>query len=283
MRPVGFTSFSNPTCVLSGINNVYEGNVKLEMEASVAGGLTFARNDRSYLTASFYYDGTPAAVADAAAYVQSNRGKAEFLLCSPELPPEGETYANTYDRISSDVLVPHAGFVNIVSILSAYLDRSPRVYLQQISPLSRGTTKLSFSGNSILGGNIAAFNFENKIRNPLYSGYTKASLPSVYADQINSASFRFDAVSVYSTVDSRPSPYLMLPGDKLTISMSKTRPAIDRAKDSGTQFQPFMGPSGARYNNYILTGRHGTVMLNTGSINITVYGSYIQEGEEYHP
>jgi hypothetical protein len=142
---------------------------------------------------------------------------------------------------------------------------------------------LSFSGNSILGGNIAAFNFENKIRNPLYSGYTKASLPSIYTDQINSASFRFDAVSVYSTVDSRPSPYLMLPGDKLTISMSKTRPAIDRAKDSGTQFQPFMGPSGARYNNYILTGSHGTVMLNTGSINITVYGSYIQEGEEYHP
>jgi hypothetical protein len=75
----------------------------------------------------------------------------------------------------------------------------------------------------------------------------------------------------------------MLPGDKLTISMSKTRPAIDRAKDSGTQFQPFMGGVGARYDEYILTGSHGTVMLNTGSINITVYGSYIQEGVEYHP
>lgn len=289
MRPTGFISFSNPTCVISGTNNVFEGSAKLEMEASVAGGLTFARNDRSYLTASFYYDGSPSAIAEAAAYVESNRDKAKFLLCSPELFTEGETFANTNDRISSEVSVPGAGFVNIVSVFDAnptpagYSYRSPRIYLQQISPLSRGSSKMNFNGNSVLGGNIAAFNLENKVKNPLYAGYTKNSLPTDYTDQINSSSFRFDAVSLYSAVDSRPAPYLMLPGDKITISMSKTRPAIDRAKDSGTQFQPFMGGVGARYDEYILTGSHGTVMLNTGSINITVYGSYIQEGMEYHP
>jgi hypothetical protein len=283
MRPTGFTAFSNPTCVLSGTSNIFIGNAKLEMEASVAGGLTFARNDRSYLTASFYND-------DGASYVESNRDKARFLLCASELVTRGEAFANTYDRISSDVIVPDVGFVTIVSVLdgggieeSGYLYRAPRIYLQQISPLSRGSAKMNFSGNSILGGNIATFNEEPAVKNPLYSGYTKAALPSLYTDQINSSSFRFDAVSIYSTVDSRPSPYLMLPGDKLTISMSKTRPAIDRAKDSGTQFQPFMGGVGARYDEYILTGSHGTVMLNTGSINITVYGSYIQEGVEYHP
>ena len=61
--------------------------------------------------------------------------------------------------------------------------------------------------------------------------------------------------------------------------MSKTRPVIHKAVDTGDGFMNF----GARYETYILTGSHGTVMLNTGSINITVYGSYIQEGTEYHP
>lgn len=281
MRPIGFTSFSNPTCVLSGTNNIFIGNAKLEMEAAIAGGLTFARNDRSYLTASL-------AGAETVEYVESNRSKAKTLLCSSELITRGEDFANTYDRIAHDVFLPGTGFILLASSfdggnLNGYKYRAPRIYLQQISPLSRGTAKMSFSGNSILGGNIAAFNEEPTIKNPLYSGYTSATLPSLYTDQINSSSFRFDAVSIYSTVDSRPSPYLMLPGDKLTISISKTRPAIDRAKDSGTQFQPFMGGVGARYDEYILTGSHGTVMLNTGSINITVYGSYIQEGVEYHP
>jgi len=285
IRPAGFTSFSNPTCVLSaGTNNIFEGMARLEMEASVAGGLTFARNDRSYLTASYQYNGSPAAVLEAAAYVESNRDKAKFLLCSPEFMTRGETFANTLDRIASDVWVL-SGPATHESTFEDYEHRSPRIYLQQVSPLSRGSAKINFNGNSILGGNIAAFNVEERVKNPLYTGYTKSELPSEYLNQINSSSFRFDAVSLYSTVDSRPSPYLMLPGDKLTISMSKTRPVIHKAKDSGTQFVPYavFGGGGARYDEYILTGSHGTVMLNTGSINITVYGSYIQEGMEYHP
>ena len=259
MRPTGFLSFSNPTHIISGTNNVFEGSVRLEMEASVAGGLTFARNDRSLLSASI-------SNTDASGYQTSNRDKAKELLTTKSIVTSGEAVFNVFDRL--------------VVQLSDYITRSPRVYVQQVSPLSRGSSKINFSGNSILGGNIASFNLEPVIKNPLYSGYaTAAELPAKYTDQINSASFGFDAVSIYSTVDSRPSPYLILPGDKLSISMSKTRPAIHKAVDTGHGFAGF----GARYETYILTGSHGTVMLNTGSINITVYGSYIQEGVEYHP
>jgi hypothetical protein len=259
MRPTGFLSFSNPTYIISGSNNIFEGTVKLEMEASVAGGLTFARNDRSLLSASNSF-------TDAYDYQVSNRNKAIELLTTKSILTDGGVAFNTYDRLRTT--------------LGDYLTRTPRVYLQQVSPLSRGSAKFNFNGNSILGGNIASFNLEPVVKNPLYSGYaTSAELSAKYTDQINSASFGFDAVSIYSTVDSRPAPYLILPGDKLTISMSKTRPVIHKAVDTGDGFVNF----GARYETYILTGSHGTVMLNTGSINITVYGSYIQEGEEYHP
>lgn len=259
MRPTGFLSFSNPTYIISGSNNIFEGTVKLEMEASVAGGLTFARNDRSLLSASNSF-------TDAYDYQVSNRNKAIELLTTKSILTDGGVAFNIYDRWRTT--------------LGDYQTRTPRVYLQQVSPLSRGSAGFNFNGNSILGGNIASFNLEPVVKNPLYSGYaTSAELSAKYTDQINSASFGFDAVSIYSTVDSRPAPYLLLPGDKLTISMSKTRPVIHKAVDTGDGFMNF----GARYETYILTGSHGTVMLNTGSINITVYGSYIQEGTEYHP
>ena len=261
MRPTGFLSFSNPTYVISGSNNVFEGTVKLEMEASVAGGLTFARNDRSLLSNSANpYD------PDDYDYLVSNTNKAIELLTTKSILTNGGVAFNIYDRLRTTI--------------GDYRTRTPRVYLQQVSPLSRGSAGFNFNGNSILGGNIASFNLEPVVKNPLYSGYaTSAELSAKYTDQINSASFGFDAVSIYSTVDSRPAPYLILPGDKLTISMSKTRPVIHKAVDTGKGFVN----SNARYETYILTGSHGTVMLNTGSINITVYGSYIQEGTEYHP
>jgi len=254
LRPVGFKSFSNATIAISGgSSNIYDGKIRLELTPSVAGGLTLARNDRS----------THVKSGGSIDYSRDyNRTKCVQLLTSPTLVAAGESEFNAYDNNSNNE--------------SNYANRSTRIYLQQLSPLSRGTTGVEFSGNSILGGNIAHFNLESEVNNPLYYS-ASGSLSSELKTKIDSANFAFEAISLYSLVDSRHSPYLLLPGDKLSISLSKTRPVVYkmfRTANFGT-----IDDYGANQ----LTGSHGTVMLNTGSIDITLYGSYVREGVEFNP
>ena len=257
IRPVGFLAFSNPTAVVSGTWNgsqhIFDGKVKLEMEASVAGGVTFARNDRSQKNTN-------------ANYVASNVSKAEKLLTTKELPVDsGETY-NAFDIYETyDVDA------------TEYKQRSARVYIQQVSPLARGTSRQEFNGNSILGGNIAYSNVESTVRNPLYVSESLSKLPSEFQTILGDPTFNFDAVSLYSTVDSRPAPYLVMPGDKLTFCISKTRPVIDRMALSNIIMSSYYD-----FSDYTLSGSHDAVVLNTGSIDITIYGSYVREGAEYH-
>ena len=42
-------------------------------------------------------------------------------------------------------------------------------------------------------------------------------------------------------------------------------------------------PSVFGYGDYSLSGSHGNFILNTGSIDITIYGSYVRGGREYNP
>lgn len=255
LRPIGFRSFSNPTAVISGAlqGSLYrfEGTVVLEMEAAVAGGLSFARNDRSL-------------IKNDAATIRSNREKAIELLTQKTLLTRGESDYNSYND-SGDPLY-----------IGSYPNRAPRVHIQQVSPLSRGTSNFEFNGNSILGGTIAYSNTETTVPNPLYVS-SSGSLPTNYKTAIDSARFNFDAVSAYSTVDSRPSPYLMLPGDKLMFTISKTRPVIYKANKYDD------GATATYFGNYTLTGSHESFLLNTGSIDITIYGSYVREGMGFNP
>ena len=256
LRPIGFKSFSNATKAISGgSSNIYDARVKLELTPSIAGGLTLARNDRS----------THIKVAQE--YSRDyNRPKCVQLLTSPTLIASGESEFNAGDNDSDTGVYPN---------------RSTRIYLQQLSPLSRGTTGVEFSGNSILGGNIAYFNSEREVSNPLYYS-ASGSLSSEFKTKIDSANFAFEAISLYSLVDSRSSPYLIMPGDKLSISLSKTRPVIYKMFQTATEG----GTGNSRVDTYganTLTGSHDTVMLNTGSIDITLYGSYIRGGVEFNP
>lgn len=257
LRPIGFKSFSNATKVISGdSSNIYDNRVKLELTPSIAGGLTLARNDRS----------THIKVSGGTDYSRDyNRTKCIQLLTSPTLIAAGESEFNALDNSSVE---------------AEYSTRSTRIYLQQLSPLSRGTTGVEFSGNSILGGNIARFNSESEVSNPLYYSAI-GSLSSEFTTKIDSANFAFEAISLYSLVDSRSSPYLIMPGDKLSISLSKTRPVVYKMFRTATT-----GAGTTLVDTYganTLTGSHGTVMLNTGSIDITLYGSYIRGGVEFNP
>jgi uncharacterized cupredoxin-like copper-binding protein len=123
----------------------------------------------------------------------------------------------------------------------------------------------------------------NRLADAFYSSY------SIKAD-----SWRTSRISVTGQKDS---PYLISPGEELVLAISKTRPAVSGAsfkfksaenaaigRGILTAHYPFTGsyltnghsPLGAQYDGH-------DVQLNTGSINITLYGSYVRENKEYVP
>lgn len=97
-------------------------------------------------------------------------------------------------------------------------------------------------------------------------------------------------MSVDSLGDRLTSPYLLSPGDKLVLAVSKTRPAY---RSYGVKFMGALGDvninkgignvfTASFYNSFDSIEGHD-VQLSTGSINITFYGSYVKENKEYLP
>jgi hypothetical protein len=255
IRPIGFNRFSNPTCVISGTlisagRYEFTGSVKLKMEAAVSSGMTFAREFRS-------------PNRETSSHVLSNKNKVYELLRSPFISQD------VFDHYLDATLGKDRGgnrfFASIPA--SSYSNRTSRVYIQQISPLSRGSSKLEFNGNSPLGS------FSGYFSGSIYKNQLYSLKNNIVISAFGSLTFTFMAYSMMSSFTSKPSPYLLQPGDKITLCMSKTRPIVYKALHASL---------GDVYDSYILTGSHD-VTLSTGSINMTFYGSYIREGEEYNP
>jgi len=147
-----------------------------------------------------------------------------------------------------------------------------------IDCLGRGATGFDPSGRSIFGKEFAApqnITGEGRVANPFYvSGAqggmtlsnTASFLPAQFS-QVLSTGSQFRAVAAIPLIDNVPSPYLVMPGDRLVLSLSKTRPF-------------FWGSTTAtpRTSGSIT---HDVTLL-TGTINVTLYGSLIKEAREVH-
>lgn len=253
MRPTGFKSFSsNPTFVINGVWNgseyTYEGDVNLEMSPSIAGGVTITRNT------------VPGG---------EDNQSISLLLSSSFLDPFG---SSLYGKGGP---LPDAYYE-----VDWSANTDLRIYLQQVSPLSRGSSKLEFNGSSILGSNIAYFNIDSQVKNPFYLTQSNPEVDSALNDNIVKVDKKIETICIYSLVDTKESPYLILPGEKLSVSISKTKPVVYNMKYVSDSIEG--DPGLYVFGDYSLTGSHDGVLLNTGSINITFYGSYVKEGSEYH-
>jgi hypothetical protein len=144
-----------------------------------------------------------------------------------------------------------------------------------VNPFGRGGTGFEPSGRSILGKEFIQIN-ENLsfYDNPffLYQGpNTRDNLEDIVdSNPTFPKSGRneiFYASAVTSRQTSSPSPYLVFPGDKLILSVSKSRPHFFSNQVS----KPYT--SGSIQHD---------IKLTTGSINITLYGSLVSNGQEFH-
>lgn len=138
-----------------------------------------------------------------------------------------------------------------------------------VSPLGRGGTGFVQSGRSIMGKEYATFQGRTDqtgkfTRNPFATGSLSAQHLALLTTSVGT--FNAVAHAVIPVATSFPAPYLVMPGDRLVLSISKMRPVMYGGTDAQNWF------SGSAHD----------IQLSPGNINITLYGSLVKEGEEFH-
>lgn len=148
-------------------------------------------------------------------------------------------------------------------------------FVFNVNPFGRASTGFKPSGRSNFGKEFVTLqgvlNSNNKVTNPFYVSSSYDALPEHMKQALSVGSFSGTLMGVIPLESSAASPYLVMPNDKLTIAISKMRPAIycnGKNPVSGTVADPFTGSL-----------KHD-VTLNTGSINVVLYGSFLREGIE---
>jgi len=139
-----------------------------------------------------------------------------------------------------------------------------------VNNLGRGGTGFEPSGRSLLGkeyvtsqgfaqGNYSNVFYKHKDENILSELINIATTASPTPE--------FYATSAVNQQKTLASPYLLFPNDRLVLSISKSRPY-------------FFSTEAA--NPYTTGSIQHDVKLSTGSINITLYGSLVSNGTEFH-
>ena len=128
-----------------------------------------------------------------------------------------------------------------------------------INPFGRAMD-LRPSGRSYFGKEYTSFNISEKLNSPPYE------------QNLSPTTF----IKIYNVEKSSHSPYVILPNDKFILSVSKYRSILNQYATSS-----FGDYTNGDRNNAILSGSHD-VTLNTGSIEIIMYGSLISSQRQYH-
>lgn len=185
--------------------------------------------------------------------------------------------ANTQLNLSGVLELFNTPKLQLGSFTTTNYDQQTR--MPYINNFGRGATGFEHSGRSLFGKEFSsshAFDSQGKITNPFYlsegagglTGDNIASKLSATRPQIAQAfntGSRFISVAAIPLESKTPSPYLVKKSDTLVLAISKTRPVF------------FDTSSGATSGSIV-----HDVQLVSGAINITLYGSLIKEGREYH-
>ena len=238
--PEGFPSYGmTPAAVVSSTSNEFTGTVQAECVAGISNGLMLSLF--GIATAGFTGDPTTAEIAQ-------NRQQVLTYLTKQRIGVNTQDYT---------------------------LDNSTLTFIKDVDTFGRGAKSFDPSGRSVFGKEFVTSQCttgDGLFHNPLYVSATLAQLPV----SMQSALAQVDFAGVIQTAVplsiTFPSPYLVMPGDKLTLAISKMRPSL---------FSIGSSSQGAVIDHFTASLRHD-VMLNVGSINITLYGSLLQNGREYH-
>jgi hypothetical protein len=173
--------------------------------------------------------------------------------------------------------------------------------ITNVDVFGRGMTGFTPSGGSIFGseyvtgqGSVDAY---SNIANPFYMpnvvdinnsvtqmSSTIMSKIDLFASPTGSLAYVYSFADINNSSTKR-APYLVQPGDKLVLAISKTRPTITASTlNVPLAIDADVGRC-VLLTSTPLTGSSlgHDVMLSTGSIGITFYGSYVKQGSGYLP
>jgi hypothetical protein len=150
-------------------------------------------------------------------------------------------------------------------------------YIAYVNNFGRGATGFDPSGRSAFGKEFATsqlINVKGKIPNPFYLSQSNGgltfnnltTLPGQYLPAVTGGTnYKFEAAVPLENY--LPAPYLVTPNDTLVLAISKMRPF----------FYGTLATTPFTSGNIV-----HDVNLITGTINITLYGSLLREGKEFH-
>ena len=251
-EPEGFLSFGvTPSSVVPfNTESGFTGSVKLQMEAGVSNGVMISYQAYS----SNLLEGEERNINGSISFLQNE------LLTSP--------------------------YIDLAGKFDSSKDVTNSSYLKTVDVFGRSSKGSETSGRSMFGNEIiipqvpTSLNRtvpDSYVPNPLYVDSAVSGLPESFRDILdieNSPDFRFYTQFVVPVSDTTQSPYLVMPGDKLTLALSKMRPAL-----ASNGYDPI---SGLQTLDIFKGGLQHDVLINTGSIKVTFYGSFIQNGMEYN-
>lgn len=172
--------------------------------------------------------------------------------------------ASAATNITSLLTMPS---ISLTTFYDATANKQQGSFIYQVSPFGRSASGFNPSGNSVFGKELCSTNGD-VVSNPFYVSSSLSSFPQFMKDNLNSASFRALAVAAIPQQVTLASPYLVFPGDKLVLAISKTRPSMYKVSTAlGVSYSGTIGHD---------------VTLNSGSVKITLYGSSLKENQEAH-
>ncbi|NBO99916.1 MAG: hypothetical protein EBU90_07275 [Proteobacteria bacterium] len=258
--PRGFLAYATPSGIISGSNYFFTGSAKFKCQASISNGVL--------IRDTFFID------QDRVSYYDYATGSLEILFNSQKLKLPGSGEALPFNSIP--------GFTSSNTI--GYGSRE--TILTNVNNMGRSMSGFEPSGRSVLGKEYTTSRKTNEYENPFYlyrdsivklDHMTTGPISESPKDLVTEAIPELGAggggaqaaiaISVAQKQNNTPSPYLLLPNDRLILSISKSRPFFL----STEALSPFT-----------MNQIQHDIKLTTGSINITLYGSLVANGREFH-
>jgi len=245
-EPEGFVKYnSSPSVVVKQSSaGTYTGSLSIPTEAGISNGVTL----RQLLRMTTYAPALSLPVATARAQATID------YMTRPTI--------SVYENVVND---GGKGYVISSNVKS-------------VNPFGRDSRGNNVSGRSIFGKEFTTFQSLDQmtVKNPLFVSSSFSDFPtslSDYLDINNNSEFQAYIQYAVPIEQNSKSPYLLMPGDKLIFALSKNRPAMHtNGIQAVTRASVDVFRQGLRHD----------VWINTGSISVTLYGSLLREGKEFH-